>query len=1713
MGAARELVDKKVLRNLVPLNSLSQIHFKEVTKNAVIEDISSGSYIFQEGKRDSFTFYVLSGEISIINGRKVVASVSGGSKQSKQPLPNEQPRKYSARAKTKATVMRIDTSLLDVLLDWDQSGQYEVTEIQADDDEDWMTKMLKSELFSHIPAQNIQKMIMHMEEIRYKAGESVLQQNEEGDCYYIIKSGHCVVSKQTGKDAKPVLIAELRDGDSFGEEALLNDGVRNASVTMITDGTLMRLSKVDFQELLQNTLVTKVNLVEALALIKEGAKWLDVQSEEAHKKHALPNSISIPIGTLRASKEKLDVNEVYIIYCTDGTESASAVFLLGQYGYDSVLLDGGLKSISPRELKNLHDQNKGADVISLVSDSASSKAEPISISTKRTAKRTVKRESKRALKPVVEESTEKEFAKSVKRQAVSSKSSDELLLKEKTNQSQIIFLRNELDKANLKITRQETDIETISSEKEKLASRVKDFANKAVSKHEEMNGDVDDLHKQLEEMQYEHDLERKNLEKEIKNLNRNVAKAETFRSETKELKEEVKELERIQVQAEEELEDLRGSRDQEQSVGKQVESEALLEMQQAITDANLKVKEGTAEREKLEKQLIEIKSLHKSEDTALSAELVALREDVKRIEDEKKLSEENASQYLVEKTAIEKDREEDEHVRASLLAQQNSSGREAKEKVESLEVELESVQTELNSSRNVIDQLTKVAQESVTKTESDEEKKTFLETIQNHQGKIQTLEQRNKEMQELMNSSETNIEKLKNQKSKIEFDWQAAEKARTGLIEQYDGDIKKLEENNVRIETQLETERKNSKDLNLKLKSSLEDRDKQIEKLDSEFKIAKQERDLLKKDLSSSKSDQSKLSKTESKLGNVVTKLEKSIEKRDVKITEANELLVALEQEKASIEEAKLDAQKEKKSADKEWGEKLEKQTSDYHASKYRNEQLETEINLLKTDYEQASKRLSEFETERDDLYEQVKDAEHRGIEQSTASKEVKTLMREMKVLEKDNKKSQNASKTRLAELDTTVSSLQEDIRKYRDLQSILEEKNRELEEDVIGVSNLQSRFDDREKEFSNLKRKFAQSEVQLEASRKESRSKQENPNENDQAFYELQKEQLELKDELEELQKRNQQLDRERSVYEGEISNLKKADKTSSEDSVKLKGALKRKAEDENTISDLKSEIAMMSSAHAETANNLHQTQSALKETEHKMQKMGDELKGSNGVSVQVTAMKAKFEDMKRDTKDKIRQHQYEYESMVTATREENKKLRVELQRIKKVALAQSEQQVKVLAKAQSSTASMGVTNVMDLDLPPEPNDPYAPLDIADIPQAPGPNEQRFEVPDIVQQSDFGRSEFPTSEFPTSEFQHSGRGESVPFPTETFGERTQVHFVSDNDAKKSFSFAKLIGGLIVASIFAGAAYWYFDIYPKEKRAAARIDAKTKNIVPKIQNKNSPVSIAKKLEKVKIKPKPVVKEKPKVVKKIIVKPGKTFQDKLRDETVGPYMVQIPKARFMMGSNNNALEANEKPRHRVRLKRYSISKYEVTFAEYMAFAKVTDRRIPEDEWGQVNRPIINVSWKDAVAYTKWLSEQTGYVYRLPTEAEWEYAARAGTNSDYHWGNNLGSNRANCFDCGSQWDSSKTAPIGSFKANRFGLYDMLGNVMEWTMDCFHSSYKGAPSKGGAWLTGTCKTRVLRGGSFKNTDDQIRSFSREHASQDTINKQIGFRVVREQ
>ena len=238
-----------------------------------------------------------------------------------------------------------------------------------------------------------------------------------------------------------------------------------------------------------------------------------------------------------------------------------------------------------------------------------------------------------------------------------------------------------------------------------------------------------------------------------------------------------------------------------------------------------------------------------------------------------------------------------------------------------------------------------------------------------------------------------------------------------------------------------------------------------------------------------------------------------------------------------------------------------------------------------------------------------------------------------------------------------------------------------------------------------------------------------------------------------------------------------------------------------------------------------------------------------------------------------------------------------------------------------------------------------------------------------------------------------------------------------------------------------------------------------------------------------------------------------FRDKLKRGGRGPLMIQVPSGTFRMGGASGIISADEVPRHQVKIESIMVSVYEVTYAEYDSFAKSTKRKLPDSSgWDRKIHPVNNVSWNDALAYTKWLSKQTGKKYRLLSEAEWEYAARAGTRTSFWWGTSPGSSNAHCFDCKSDYNTSKPAKVGTYKANPFGLYDTAGNLFEWVHDCYHRNYNEAPTDGSVWEGGDCEVRIVRGGAFRSPANSMRVENRDKFRSNKGQYNVGLRVARD-
>ena len=345
--------DSEKLRYFVPLSEISPDNFGELVKNINIEVLAANKKLFSRGDQDNFTYYLLNGQLDIVDVDGNTTSLSSKSKQCRFPLEHNRPRQKTAITKSEIHYFKINNDLLDILLTWDQNKNYIVNEIEQEDgqpDTDWMTQLLQLEIFRKIPPANIQAMFQRIQTVPVKKDEVIIKQGDKGDYFYVIKSGSARVirnAEETGN--KELKIADIAAGNSFGEDALMSESSRNATIIMNTDGELMRLAKDDFIELLKAPILKSVSFNDAEKMVNDGAIWLDVRLLSEHQNKNIPGSINIPLFLLRLNANKLSSEHKYIVYCDTGSRSASATFILSDHGYDAYVLEGGLINSSAEE--------------------------------------------------------------------------------------------------------------------------------------------------------------------------------------------------------------------------------------------------------------------------------------------------------------------------------------------------------------------------------------------------------------------------------------------------------------------------------------------------------------------------------------------------------------------------------------------------------------------------------------------------------------------------------------------------------------------------------------------------------------------------------------------------------------------------------------------------------------------------------------------------------------------------------------------------------------------------------------------------------------------------------------------------------------------------------------------------------------------------------------------------------------------------------------------------------------------------------------------------------------------------------------------------------------------------------------------------------------------------------------------------------------------
>ncbi len=341
------------LSKFEPLSSLNPENIKEIATKLGVIEIPDGGHIYQHGDSNNVHLFLYDGEVELREGGRPVKTVKAGSDETRLALAHIMPRTFSAIAKSDVTVVSINSDLLDLMLTWDQTGSFQVVDLDLQtNSDDWMSRILQTEAFHRIPAANIQAIFFSLENITFRAGDTVIKQDDPGDFFYFIKSGRCMVTRKMPGQPREIKLAELRAGDSFGEEALISDATRNATIVMLTNGTLSRLSKEQFLELLNEPMLEKIEYNNARAIVNNGdAQWLDVRLPAEHESAHISGDINIPLIFLRMKASTLDHGKQYLVYCDTERRSSSASYLLNERGFTTAVLINGLKDIPMEDME------------------------------------------------------------------------------------------------------------------------------------------------------------------------------------------------------------------------------------------------------------------------------------------------------------------------------------------------------------------------------------------------------------------------------------------------------------------------------------------------------------------------------------------------------------------------------------------------------------------------------------------------------------------------------------------------------------------------------------------------------------------------------------------------------------------------------------------------------------------------------------------------------------------------------------------------------------------------------------------------------------------------------------------------------------------------------------------------------------------------------------------------------------------------------------------------------------------------------------------------------------------------------------------------------------------------------------------------------------------------------------------------------------------
>ncbi len=1647
MGAAKKLIDKKVLRNLVPINALSPMHLDEISRKAIIEDVRAGTYVFKKGDRDAQTVYLLDGQVEIIDGREVVEMVTAGSDVACHPLAHKQPRQLGARAAGKVTVARVDSSLLDVLLTWDESAGYDVVEIDAQDDDDWMTRMLQSQAFLQLPPSNIHQLLMRLEAVTANAGEVIVRQGDEGDFFYIVKSGRLAVNRKASPHSKEVLLAELGEGACFGEEALVSGTKRNASVTMITDGTLMRLSKKDFDDLLCASLVHEADFEGAQKLAAKGAKWLDVRLPGEYENQAIKGSINLPLSALRERCSELDRDTNYIVCCDTGRRSAAGAFVLSQRGFNVYALKNGLMDLPEDALTAARDKRpvasgRDADVIRFETE-----GRPESLS-------------------AANDNGDDPLDEPVESDLI-----DRLAAAE----NEKLALQQQLAQVQVRLGEAESRVRQGEAREQEHQSSLSRLQQELA----QLGARVGERDRQIEQQNGASEQQRADLQNELAAVRKEL---EASRGRLQAADDDKDALQRELTQLEQSLSQLQQS----------------AEGRDAALRHELEQIAGRAETEQ------ERYETHKQE---LEAELGRVRDDYQQLD-------QRTSAVAAERDAATCDLQQLQERFAALQRRFDSGLAEDRDALESLKQTLNDREQALEAERAASQGL-----------------KHRLDELE---GSYQHLQQQLSAACEVADTEKSQTAGLTGRLQELQRQHHATETALQSANQQVEVLREQLQQSEQQAGQQLEQQRAESVVATEQLSQRIAHLQQQLEETGGETGA---ERDALAQ----------RVQQLEADLQNQHCDQEQLQKDRDAVNAQNQELVQRL----ADLQHDLLERQSEYQAAERRLAEKTEQEQRLQEELAAQHSQEEDYSGRLQQQAEQAAAALAGIDAELTEVRRQHEAAEQRNaalqvqltglVEEhksdlasthqalSRAQTETDNVQREQRRLMKSLRKAERNLERERQEHEAEVYRLRRELKEAAGessagLAAEFETLQNQLKEGARARDDLEIKLGERSTQLEDVQAAVEKLNVQLRQAQDSARQAEQQLLETNQAANEEMAVRMEaegtvqqaLRDELaaviaernhsqEQLTVQLQELDELRAAVER--ARQEAADHESSQQALlglqqERDEELQRRLEAQQQLDQLRAEaevtrglVDMQTSAGGDAALR-GQLEQAQKNVDVAVRLRCQAEEKNAKLEADIARLRTQLQDAALPSASHIRSLDENDPQAATVLNPDYPDRQEDEPR--GATLLIDEDESYAVTPATSSAVSSAV--------------PATPV--------PGGRVKSLVGGVVIAALALGGAVWWAlkQSSPLPDAQHDAETSAGAL---TPGSATLAGTGKDPEGKPQIKRSEF-----EASAPTAVVQQHVKTRPEaESKAVSQGAVQQPGRIPDFANGSSPnlvkpVSGAQtagaKADAQKTSDadgqvaEDTAAEPPRPQKR---QPIRTYSEPLSSGGRAPTVVEFQADSFQMGSGISSPNFDERPRHRVDLQRFAISRDEVTFAEYDQFARASGRSLPRDHgWGRGERPVINVRWRDALAYTQWLSEQTGSRYRLPTEAEWEFAARAGSDARFWWGNEVGDSHANCFDCGGQWAGVKTAPVGSFPASSFAVRDMAGNVMEWVQDCYQPDYTSAPADGSAIASGDCSRRVVRGGGYDSPSESLRSASRDARAADTRLDNLGFRVVKE-